>query len=249
MIKTGDILTLKIEKVVYEGFGLARFDNRTVFVKDTVDGDIVRAKVVFENKSYIKAKLHGILEPSCHRVKPLCALSKPCGGCDFSHIDYDYQLKIKENIVKEIFRNIEGVEFLPILKSPLKYNYRFKTQYPVSQTKKSKRLLIGYYKEKTHEIINIKYCPIHPEIIDKITDFIKENWKLGAYDEKTHKGLLRHVNIRISNLSSEILLTLVLNINEIEFNKIKEEINNFCNLLTEEFKYTTGRTARASLAR
>ncbi len=223
-----------IEKNVFEGEGLARFEGQTVFIKGVIEGEVVEFSIIKKYKNYTKAKLEKIITKSPHRITPKCPLSNCCGGCDFGFIDYDYQAKIKENIIKEIFQNFENVNFLPFIKSPLVYNYRAKTQYPATDTKNSKRVILGYYKEKTHDIINIKYCPIQPEIVDKIIEFIRNNWIFGCYHEKEHKGLLRHVNIRISTTNNDILLTLVLN------SKTKPDIKNFTSRIISEFPQIKG---------
>lgn len=228
-------INLKIEKLIYEGVGLSHFDNKAVFVKGGITGELVKVKIVSKNKNYLKAEIVEIVEPSKHRIKPKCPMSKPCGGCNLDYIEYDYLIKEKENIVKEIFQKFENVKFKPFAKSPKTEEYRHKSQYPVTETKKSKRLIAGYYKERTHEIVNIKYCPIQPSVIDKIIDYIRENWNLSAYIEKSHKGLLRHINTRISNSTGEILVCLVLNSDIKEFEKIKPEIEEFSEKLINNF--------------
>lgn len=235
MIKQDDILELEIEKPVYEGVFLAKYQGTVVFVSGALPNEKIKAKVLKVNKNYIKAKCIEIIEPSKHRIKPFCPMSKPCGGCDLAFIDYDYLVELKNEVVSEIFQEFNGVQILPFIKSPLDKNYRMKTQYPVSETKESKRVVAGYFKENTHEIVNIKFCPIQPPLIDEIVQFIRENWTLSCYIEKKHKGLLRHINTRVSAYNNDVLITLVLNINEKDFQKINSEIIKFADLLTGKF--------------
>ena len=122
-----------------------------------------------------------------------------------------------------------------LLRSEKLKEYRCKIQNTVSETKVSKRLLTGYYKENTHEVVNIKFCPIQPKVVDEITGFIRENWKFSGYVERTNKGLLKHVLIRFSNSSGKMLLTLVLNKDFEYFDKIKTEIEEFAKTLAENF--------------
>ncbi len=226
---------LEIEKNIYEGLGLSHFENKAVFVKGAIEKEVVLLNLKNEKKNFINAEIVEIIKPSDKRIKPVCPMSKPCGACDLAFIEYDYLCGLKEKMVKEIFQNFKNLKFLPVIKSPETKEYRCKAQYPVSQTKNSKRILIGYYKEKTHEVVNIKYCPIQPKIIDEVIDFVRNNFRLSIYDEKTHKGLLRHVNTRFSKHSNEILLTLVLNDEKIEFEKHKKEIEKFSDELCEKF--------------
>ena len=226
---------LEIEKNIYEGLGLSHFENKAVFVKGAIEKEVVLLNLKNEKKNFINAEIVEIIKPSDKRITPVCPMSKPCGACDLAFIEYDYLCGLKEKMVKEIFQNFKNLKFLPVIKSPEAKEYRCKAQYPVSQTKNSKRILIGYYKEKTHEVVNIKYCPIQPKIIDEVIDFVRNNFRLSIYDEKTHKGLLRHVNTRFSKHSNEILLTLVLNDEKTEFEKHKKEIEKFSDELCKKF--------------
>ena len=140
-------------------------------------GDILKIKVNKINKNYIKADIIEIITPSKSRVKPACHLYNACGSCNWQHIEYNEQLKQKKNIVSETIRNIAGID-IPVentLASPKIEEYRCKVQMPVSQTKVSKRLLLGYYKKNSHELINIKYCPMQPKIINEIKDLTNTN--------------------------------------------------------------------------
>lgn len=207
---------IKIEKMVNTGLGLAKVDGKAVFVEDVVTGDIVDVEVISSNKSYEKAIVLSIKTPSPFRTEPFCKMSSVCGGCSWQHIKYAYQLEAKKQIVKECLEKIAGqdVEVFDTIPSPLTQNYRVKVQYPVSQTKVSKRILAGYYKKNTHEIINIKHCPIQPSLIDDITEFLREeakNLNIPAYNEQKHKGTLRHFVFRYSMSGNKVLLTLVVN--------------------------------------
>ena len=125
-----------------------------------------------------------------------------------------------------------------VISSPDVREYRHKIQYPVAQTKVSKRFLAGYYKSGTHEIVNIKHCPIQPEICDEIIDFVREKapeFKIFAYDEKAHAGLLRHVIIRNSAASGKNLVVLVVN-----SDKIPPEVQRFAEALYEAFEDVSG---------
>ena len=130
---------------------------------------------------------------------------------------------------------------LPIQKtipSPQTKNYRHKIQYPISQTKNSKRILAGYFKPQSHKIVNIKYCPIQPEICDEIIEFIRENapkFNISGYDEKTHNGDLRHVVIRHSDSNGSCLVTLVINRTDIDSN-----LNKFCRVIFDNFEKING---------
>lgn len=215
-MQKGDKLELFVEKLVFEGAGLARSGETVVFVDGAAPQEKVFAEIISVNKNYAKARVVEILEQSPYRVKPFCALASVCGGCSWQHVDYKEQLRQKKQIVCETLRKISGQEYAvkDVLPSPEIKAFRHKVQYPVSQTKVSKRILAGYYKKNSHELVNIKHCPIQPEIIDDITEFIRtEALKCGvsAYKEKKHKGLLRHIVYRHSANNGSVLVNFVVN--------------------------------------
>ncbi len=240
MLKQDEIIELTIEKLTGTGSALSHFDGKAVFIDNVVPEDIVKARVLRINKNFIRAKLIDIITPSKYRVKPFCPLFNACGGCNLQNIEYDFLICQKDNILKETFKTFKNVEFKPFIKAEKLREYRCKVQNAVTETKVSKRILAGYYKENTHEVINIKYCPIQPDIIDKIINFIRENWKLGTYIEKKNKGLLRHIIIRFSNFSKKMILTLVLNKNAEYYDKIESDIKDFSSCIIKEFPDITG---------
>ena len=208
-----------------EGIGqIIEGDNKdmTVFVNGTTVGDYVEAETYFHKKNYLKANVKELIEEGPSRVKAKCPFSKVCGGCQWQHIDYNVQLEAKTNAIKDNIERISGLSpdvVKEMIASPNIWNYRAKVQLPLGITKKSRRLLAGYYKAKSHEIVNIKYCPVQPELFDKIiaeTRILFEKKKLEIYNEKTGKGYLRHLIIRQSFDSKDILLTFIVNAKRIK---------------------------------
>lgn len=235
-----ELSNLEIEKLIFGGMGLAKKEGLAVFVEGGIPGEIVDAEIIRKNKSHIKAKIKNVIVPSKNRRKPFCPYFNPCGGCDLQFFEYENLIKEKENILKEIFSTFDNLKIKPFVKSPEIKAYRCKTQYPATETKNSKKVLIGYYKKNSHDITNIKFCPIQPSVIDEITEYIRQNWKLSAYVEKTHKGLLRHVNTRISTNDNSILLTLVLNTDDKSFRQLKNGIFNFAESIIKTFPSIKG---------
>lgn len=225
-----EILTVKIEKLSNLGLGIAKLDGYVIFVEGACPEDVLRIKINKKNKNFANAEILEIIEPSLYRIEPFCKMQKVCGACQLQFIDYDAQLKFKKEIVEDTMRNIYGyeVEVRDVIQSPQIKEYRHKIQYPIGETKESKRILAGYYKSGSHELVNIKHCPIQPEYCDRIIEFIREEaQKLGVsgYSEKLHKGELRHVVIRTSNYNKESLVVLVVNSDKIS-NNIKTLANS-----------------------
>ena len=129
-------LTVKIEKLSNLGYGIAKVDGYVIFVEGACPDDVVKIKVGKKNKNFANAKIAEIIEPSPHRVKPFCPMQKVCGACQLQFIDYNYQLKLKKEIVKDSMRSIFGgeIEVRDTIPSPDVKEYRHKIQYPVSQT-------------------------------------------------------------------------------------------------------------------
>lgn len=239
-MQINDVLTINIEKMIFGGSGLARVDGFPIFIDNACPGDVLKVKLTKVNKKYANAEIIEIIEPSNSRIQPICSLHNVCGSCNWQHIAYDEQLKQKENIVKETIKNITGKDYKieNIIPSPLQKEYRCKVQYPVSQTKVSKRILSGYYKNNSHELINIKYCPMNKPIICEITEFLKQKaqeLEISGYDEKKHCGLIRHFVFRQSSDEKEILLVIVIN-----DDKISNKLRSLANLLIKNYPQIVG---------
>lgn len=224
-----EVLTVEIEKLSNLGFGIAKVDGYVIFVEGACVGDTVKIRVGKKNKNYANAKVLEILKPSKHRVEPFCPMQKVCGACQLQYIDYNYQLELKKQIVEDAMKSIYGdrIEVRDVIASPKMREYRHKIQYPIGETKDSKRILAGYYKPASHELVNIKYCPIQPAYCDTIIEFIRNAAKecgISGYNEKKHAGDLRHVVIRTSEYSKKSLVILVVNSTR-TFDKLKKLAN------------------------
>ncbi len=239
-MQKGDILTVNIEKLSNLGTGIARINGQVVFVENACPEDEAKIKITKVNKNFANAKVIEIITPSAHRVKPFCPMHNVCGSCQLQFIDYDYQLALKKQIVEDAMRTIGNID-TPVnnpIASPEIKEFRHKVQCPVSQTKVSKKLLAGYYKPQSHEIVNIKYCPIQPKICDKVIDFIRNKapeFNISGYNEQKNSGDLRHIVIRHSAYNGELLIALVIN-----STKTSGKLSSFAKAIFEEFNDVTG---------
>ncbi len=235
-----DEFVVTIEKLSNLGTGIARIDGQVVFVENACPEDEVKIKITKVNKNFANAKVIEIITPSPHRVKPFCPMHNVCGSCQLQFIDYNYQLALKKQMVEDAMRTIGNID-TPVnnpIPSPEIKKFRHKIQCPVSQTRVSKKILAGYYKPQSHEIVNIKYCPIQPEICDKVIDFIRNKtveFNISGYNEQKRTGDLRHIVLRHSADNRELLVTLVIN-----NNKITEKLSNFAKTIFETFEKVTG---------
>lgn len=224
MVKKNDQVEVTIEDIGAEGEGIGKYEGYTLFIKNTVIGDRVLASVMKAGKTYGYARLVKIIEPPCFRVKPVCGIAGKCGGCQIMHMDYAKQLEYKENKVKNCLARIGGFEHIPMepicgMENP--YYYRNKSQFPVGRNKNGK-LLIGFYAERTHSIIDTDHCYIGAEVNMPIIRFFRsfiEKYNIEPYNEKEHKGLLRHIITRVGYTTGEIMVCLVINGRDIPHKK------------------------------
>ncbi len=230
-------LNVNIEKFSNLGYGIAKVDGRVIFVEGACPKDYAEIKITKVKKSYAYAKVTKVLTPSPHRITPFCSMQSACGACQLGFIDYEYQLELKRQVVQEEMTNNKiNINIPAPVPSPKIKEYRHKIQYPIAQTKVSKRLLAGYYKPSTHDIVNIKHCPIQPEICDRIIEYIRNNeFGITGYDEQKRTGDLRHVVIRVSSVTGKCLVVLVINSTK-PFDKIKK----LSNALFKSFEEISG---------
>lgn len=215
------MVTIEIEDIGADGEGIGKIDGFPLFVKDAVPGDLVEVKIVKAKKNYAFARLEKILEPSPDRTDPPCPFHRQCGGCQIQALSYEKQLAFKQQKVKNNLMRIGGFEeglldriMEPIIGMEEPWRYRNKAQYPVGYSKEGE-LITGFYAGRTHSIIANTDCLLgvteNKEILESILSYMRENG-VTAYDEKTGKGLIRHVLIRKGFTSGQIMVCLVVNV-------------------------------------
>ncbi len=217
MVKKNDIISVTIEDVTASGDGVAKHEDYPIFIKGAVTGDVLKIQVTKTNKTYGFGNISEIINPSPYRTEPMCPVFNECGGCDFMHIDYSHQLCIKENIIKSNLQRIGSVypheyEFQGVIGAKNTLGYRNKAQLPIG--KSGCEAVVGFYSKKSHEIVASQGCMIQDEKINNITKLFltyANKYKISVYNEKSHKGILRHLYIRTGNKTGEILITIVTN--------------------------------------
>lgn len=200
-----------------EGVGHTQ-DGYTVFVKDALPGDVIRAKLMKCKKQYAFGRLVEILTPSKDRVKAVCEKARVCGGCQIQEIAYEKQLEFKADKVKSNLVRIGGVKnppMEPIIGMDDPWRYRNKAQFPIGRTKEGK-IVAGFYAGRTHAIVPVpdNDCVLGREVNARILDKViahMETYDIEPYDEATGTGLVRHVLIRCGYATDEIMVCLVVN--------------------------------------
>ena len=197
-----------------EGLGVAKIEGCAVFIPNAVVGEKVLVRIEKAQKTWAAGKMTEILEKSPHRINRECPVAKLCGGCDFWHMDYEEESRLKADRVRQALNRIggENLEALPILSAPTCHGYRNKAQYPVSSRKG--RLFAGFFKAGTHEVIENDRCLILPPEADQVKNIVIDHgnrFHVTAYDETAHQGLLRHIYVRRGAVSRQVLVCLAVN--------------------------------------
>lgn len=216
MLNKNDIIELTIEDMTMEGEGVGKYNGFPLFVKDSIIGDTILAKVIKVKKNYGYARVEKVITPSQNRVQPKCNIARACGGCQIQEMDYQAQLKFKQNLVENNIKRIGGIDhytMLPIVGMEEPYAYRNKAQFPVGSDKDG-NIKIGFYAGRTHSIIETTRCHIGNEINEPIINIVKEymvECNIKPYDETTGTGILRHILIRVGKKTGEVMVCLVIN--------------------------------------
>ncbi len=154
-----------IESVAFKGYGVARIDGKVVFVPYTATGDKVWVEILEERKTYSIGRLDRMIAPSPWRVNPPCPYFGTCGGCQWQHIDYRLHGELKKTILIETLERIGRIRDLPqpdVILSPKPYEYRARVQLKVRGRK------LGYFRERSHEIVDIDHCPISDPFVNQM---------------------------------------------------------------------------------
>ncbi len=245
-MKKGDILELTISRYASEGKGIAKInrskikpeqktedqnfekENYVVFVHGSYPGDKVTAQLRRIKNSYAEAKAIEIISSSKDRVEPKCKFFGTCGGCKQQDLNYETQLKYKEELVKETFEHIGGLtdfKFENIVPSENVFYYRNKMEFSFSDkrwlTKDEigtdeiidKDFALGLHIPRIFDkVLDIDECFLQSELSNKILNFTREFFKeknTTIYSTKTHKGYLRNLVIRQSQNTDDLMVNLV----------------------------------------
>ena len=214
MLTKNQIYEATITDYTSEGQGVAHIDGCAVFIPNAIAGEVYKVRIEVAKKNWAAGKIMEILEKSPHRVNRECPVAKLCGGCDFWHMDYAEESRLKAERVKNCLNRLggESLESLDILSAPTCYGYRNKAQYPVSA--KKGRAYAGFFRAGTHDVVENQRCLILPQETDRVKDAVMDyvnQFRIPAYDEIAHTGLLRHIYVRRGAVSGQILVCLVIN--------------------------------------
>lgn len=215
-LKKNDIIKLKITSTTAEGSGVGKTqEGIAVFVPNSAVGDELNVKILKVKKTYAFGKIVDIIVPSDSRISPDCSCFEKCGGCVWRHINYDEECRIKEQKVIDAVQRIGGVDnvvFKPIIQNDNIFRYRNKAQLPIGFD--GDKVVVGFYAFHSHRIIDCSDCLLQPEIFNEIINITRRFIEISdndIYNENTGKGRLRHLYIRMGEITNEIMVCFVVN--------------------------------------
>lgn len=212
-VKKNDYIDVEFVDLTHEGQGVAKIDGFPVFVPGGLPGEYAQIKILNVKKNYGYGKLIEIREKSPYRVEIPKEDMHKYGGCQLHHMSYEGQLQFKQNLVEQTLTRIgklQDVNIHPIIGMEQPFHYRNKAQVPVGE--RNGRLITGFYKPRTHEIIDTDESVIHMEAINDAIKIVKEICsELGvtAYNEEAHTGVLRHIMARFGRKTDELMIVLI----------------------------------------
>lgn len=219
-LKKNDIVKLKVLSLSSEGSGVAKTEEGiTVFIPDSAVGDELNVRIVKVQKTYAFGKVEEILTPSPDRITPTCKAGVQCGGCVYTHISYEAELRAKEQRVKDAIERIAKLDIpvKPILCTGEVSRYRNKAMIPFGLNKNGE-IIMGFYSKHSHRIVTCDDCSLQPESFLKASEIVKaflESHNVSIYNEATGKGLFRHLYLRLGEKTGELMVTLVVNGNDL----------------------------------
>lgn len=214
MLQKGNIYEAVICDYTTEGQGIAKIDGCVVFIPNALMGEKCLVRIEKAQKTWASGKITELLEKSPHRVNRECPVAKLCGGCNFWHMDYEEECRLKADRVRQALNRIGGEELfhIPLMDAPSCTGYRNKAVYPVSS--KKGKAYAGFFRAGTHSIVENDGCrilfPEADQVKNAVIAFMNAH-RISAYDEATQQGLVRHIFVRRGWVSGEILVNLTVN--------------------------------------
>ncbi|MBU9722824.1 MULTISPECIES: 23S rRNA (uracil(1939)-C(5))-methyltransferase RlmD [Bacillaceae] len=212
-VKKNDLIEMTFEDLTHDGAGVGKVNGYPVFVQRALPGETGNVKITKVKKNYAFGRLMEITKESPDRVDAPCPIFKQCGGCQLQHLSYQGQLRHKQKQVREVLARIGGLEDVTVhetigMDEP--WRYRNKAQVPFGEMEGG--LIAGFYAERSHQIIDMNECAIQHEENDTVVQLVKKiakKYGIRGYDDKSHKGTLRHVVTRYGYRTQELMVVLV----------------------------------------
>ncbi len=215
-MEKGQLIHGVVTDMSSDGLGIIKANWMVIMTPGLVLGDEADVEIQYQRAGVFYARIKQLRKPSKYRIKPLCPVSESCGGCTFQNVSYEFELEYKKHKVEDALKRIGhiDVDVNDVIGADNPYYYRNKIQVPFGR--KDKHVIYGFYKSNTHQIIPIKKCYIEDKVGAPILQTIcslMESMHIDPYNEKSRKGIIRHVLIRTSHTKKQVMVVLVTNAN------------------------------------
>ncbi|MEB8125465.1 23S rRNA (uracil(1939)-C(5))-methyltransferase RlmD [Staphylococcus succinus] len=216
VIEKNEVREGQVIDLTHEGHGVVKLDRYPIFIPNALINETIEYKVIKVKKNFAIGKLLDIKAKSEERVEPPCVYYYKCGGCQLQHMTYQAQLNMKKEQVINLFQRKAGFKDTVIhdtvgMDNP--WYYRNKSQIPVGKNDEQ-NVIMGYYRQRSHQIIDMDECliqdNIHQDVMNKIKLWFNE-LNVSTYNEHKKQGLMRHVVIRTGHHSGELMVVFVTN--------------------------------------
>lgn len=207
--REGQLCRLVVDGYASDGAGVARLDGMVVFVQGGIRGEACDVRLTHVGRSALWGRVEEVVNPSPARIFPRCLHYTKCGGCQFRHMNYAEELEAKRIRVEDALRRLGGADIhvSAILGAEQVDRYRNKAQFPVAKGPR-----IGFYRPRSHDVIDVDDCLLQGEAAARLRGAVKEwmaEYSIPAYNERTFTGLVRHVYVRTNRAGRSLCCLLV----------------------------------------
>ena len=233
-MKKNDYIVGECIDYTHDGKGVVKVEHFPIFVKNMLVGEIGQVKIIKVLKNYAIGRLIKLEKTSEYRIEPKCPIYKQCGGCHLQHLSITAQQQFKTKRVKDTLERIGHchvfVNDCMMMDDP--WFYRNKVQVPIGL--QDNRVIAGFYKEHSNDIIDMDCCYIQNEESNQIVQRIKElldEYHIEPYNKLTKKGNIKHILTKQGYYTKEMMVVLI------SKNKMIPRIFRIVNTLKKEFPH------------
>lgn len=263
MIRKNDVIEVKIDSIAFGGKGVARIDDFVVFVRGGIPKQKLKVKIIKKKKSFAEAIIEKIIKQSPYYVEPPCKYFSDCGGCKHQDIDYNFQLEMKDQQIKEVIEHLGefgNVKIEKTIPSPDIWSYRNRMDFSTSVKRwvmkendpgTPDNFAIGLHApQRWDKVIDIENCLLQNdncnEIFQDIKNFVRKN-EIELENARQHTGFLKQIIIRAGIKTNETMINFVTCYEDPEqltelakslskkYNNIKSIVNNVTTELGNQF--------------
>ena len=210
-VKKNDELTVTITDLTYQGLGVAKVDGYPLFVTGALPAERVVIHVTKVQKNFGYARVVRWETTSPDRTAAPNKVLTQTGIAPLAHLSYAAQLRFKRKLITDLLQKAHlEIEVAPVMGMDDPWHYRNKAQVPVREV--DGHLRTGFYRQRSHQFVPVTDYGIQDERIDAILQVgctVCDLYKVSAYDEEHHRGVLRHIMVRRGYYSHEVMVVLV----------------------------------------